>query len=137
MNIINIPKSKPKDEYLNEKLVEIKRLDDYAAYLEEDDEGQTCLSTTWVLTNKDGKKRARLCIRGFEESEELERDSPTVAKSTMRLMIAMAVSKGWKLKASDVKSAFLQGKDICYTGYIKVISPHCGSQSILPAFDSN
>ena len=40
VNIINIPKSKPKDEYLNEKQVELKKLDDYAAYLEEDDEGQ-------------------------------------------------------------------------------------------------
>ena len=119
VNIINIPKSKPKDEYLNEKQAEIKRLDDYDAYQEEDDKGQTCISTTWVLTDKDGKKKARLCIRGFEESEALERDSPTVAKRTMRSMIAIAVSKGWKLKASDVKSAFLQGNDIQRDVFIK------------------
>ena len=50
--------------------------------------------------------------RGFEEVEEVEKDSPTVSKSTMRILMSVAVSKGWTVKSTDIKSAFLQGKEI-------------------------
>ena len=118
VNIVMIPRSKHTDEYLEAKQEELNRLEDFGAYIEEDDKGQTCISTTWVCTNK-GHKKARLVARGFEESEKLERDSPTVKKSTMRLMIVTAVSKGWTLKSSDIRCAFLQGNDIQREVFIK------------------
>ena len=49
-------------------------------------QGQPCISTTWVLTDKEGQIKGRLVAQGFEESETFERDSPTVVKSTMRLL---------------------------------------------------
>ena len=72
-----------------------------------------------MLTNKEGQKKARLVARGFEESEKLERDSPTVAKSTMRLMIVTAINKGWTLKSTDIKCAFLQGNEMQRDVFIK------------------
>ena len=119
VNIVKISKNKHTDEYLDEKQEELQRLEDFGVYIEEGDKGQTCISTTWVLTNKEGKKKARFVARGFEENEKLERDSPTVAKSTMRLMIVTAISKGWILKSSDIKCAFLQGKEIQRAVFIK------------------
>ena len=56
--------------------------------------------------------RARLVARGFEEAEEVPSDSPTVDKCNIRIALAIAASKGWSIKCSDVKSAFLQGKEL-------------------------
>ena len=50
--------------------------------------------------------------RGYEEQEEVISDSPTIDQVNIKLMLAMAASKGWKVVSSDVKSAFLQGKEI-------------------------
>ena len=57
--------------------------------------------------------------RGFEKVEEVEKDSPTVAKSIMRILMSVAVSKGWTVKGTDIKSAFLQEKEIQKNVYIK------------------
>ena len=40
------------------------------------------------------------------------RTPPTIGKSSSRIVLAMAVNKGWKIKTTDVKSAFLQGKEL-------------------------
>ena len=65
----------------------------------------------WVLTCKDGKHKARLVVRGFEEKNlEIPVDSPTVGKGAMRLFISLATLENWILKTTDIKSAFLQGK---------------------------
>ena len=45
---------------------------------------------------------AGLVARGFEEVEEVEKDSPTVSKSTMRILMSVAVSKGWTVKGHKV-----------------------------------
>ena len=78
------------------------------------------LSTRWVISNKDGKTKARLVVRGFEERDlEIPRDSPTVGKGTMRLLISVAALENWKLKTTDIKSAFLQGKELEREIYIR------------------
>ena len=56
--------------------------------------------------------RARLVARGYEEQEEVISDSPTVDQVNIKILLAIAASKGWKVVSSDVKSAFLQGKEI-------------------------
>ena len=47
------------------------------------------------------------------------KDSPTVGKSTMRIFLAVPASKRWKVKTTDIKSAFLQGKELDRDVYIK------------------
>ena len=67
VNIVRIPKNKHTDEYLNAKQEELQRLEDFGAYKEENDKEKTCISITWLLTNKEGQKKARFVARGFEE----------------------------------------------------------------------
>ena len=83
---------------------------------EVDDEGQEHISTTWVLWNKGDEVCDRIVARGYEEDKELSKDSPTVAKSTVRILLA--APKDWKIQTMDIKSAFLQGKDISRDVYI-------------------
>ena len=120
VNMVLIPRDKHDEaDCLKAKEAELQKLIDFDVYTEVDDEGQPCISTTWVLTDKEGQIKARLVARGFEESETVERDSPTVAKSTMRLLITTAMSKGWSIKSSGIKSAFLRGKEIQQDVFIK------------------
>lgn len=90
-------------------------------YTEERDRGQRVLSTRWVLTIKapqlptdPPRLKARLCVRGFEDPDRtlVERESPTVSRATVRLVIAAAVAHGWVLRTVDVSTAFLQGMPI-------------------------
>ena len=60
---------------------ELEKLAQFETYEEVSDCGQKVLSTRWVISNKDGKTKARLVVRGFEERDlEIPRDSPTVGK---------------------------------------------------------
>ena len=87
------------------------------------DKGQFRLSCTWVVWFKEvgGKDviRARLVARGFEERLDLPKDSPTVDKDDIRLCLSIAAGKGWKIKTSDVKSAFLQGEELERNVFLK------------------
>lgn len=74
------------------------------------DEGQTRLSTRWVITSKEGQVRVRLVARGFEEEFDIPRDSPTVGKGGFKIFLTITASKFWDVKTTDIKSAFLQGK---------------------------
>ena len=78
--------------------------------------GQNCISTRWVYTEKyiDGIKviKARLVARGYEETEELLVDSPTCSKECLRLASTIIASNEWICHGIDVKTAFLQGKNI-------------------------
>ena len=106
-------------ECIKVKADELKKLLDVDVYTEVDDKGQGCISTTWAVTNNREQVKARLVARGYEEVEEVEKDSPTVSKSTMRILMSVAVSKGWTVKGIDIKSVFLQGKEIQRDVYIK------------------
>ena len=71
-----------------------------------------------MITNKDGQAKARLVVRGFEEAFILPRDSPTVGKGAMQTVLAIASSTKWVVKTTDIKSAFLQGKELDRDVYI-------------------
>lgn len=93
-------------------------------YEEVEDEGQMTISTRWVITEKikNGETitKARLVARGFEEdSSNLQKDSPTCAKESVKLAVAIAATKGWSCKSLDVKAAYLQGKQINRDIYLK------------------
>lgn len=80
--------------------------------------GKQVIDTRWVLTEKLTEAgripKARLVAKGFQEEggKEIETYSPTVSKSTWRLLISMAASKGWIPGTLDVTNAFLNGDAI-------------------------
>ena len=120
-NIVTIPKDKQnEDECRRAKETELRKLEDFDSFDVVDDVGQYRISTTWVLWNKGNEVRARLVARGFEETENVPSDSPTVDKCNIRLLLLIASSMGWVIETSDAKSAFLQGKQLERT---VIISP--------------
>ena len=73
-----------------------------------------------MCSEKDGKIKSRLVARGYEDEEQKERvDSPTCSKSNLRLVIAIASSKNWRINSVDFQSAFLQGEDVDSEIYLK------------------
>ena len=74
-------------DVLQAKHVELRKLKDFDVYDEVEDVGQPCISTKWVITRKDDGMKARLVARGFEETQYIESNSPTVDKTTTRILI--------------------------------------------------
>ena len=108
------------DEVLESKFAEIDKWKEYAVFEEVDNIGQKSISTRWVCSEKDGKIKSRLVARGYEDEEQKERvDSPTCSKSNLRLVIAIASSKNWRINSLDFQSAFLQGEDVDSEIYLK------------------
>ena len=113
VNVVLIPRCRHGDQdCVNAKMEELQKLKDFDTYELVDDVGQTKITTAWVLSKKGDKVRARLVARGFEEVENVQKDSPTISKCFVRLILAIAVSRGWVVKTTDIKSAFLQGKQL-------------------------
>nr|AAL31657.1 Putative Zea mays retrotransposon Opie-2 [Oryza sativa]AAM08711.1 Putative Zea mays retrotransposon Opie-2 [Oryza sativa Japonica Group]AAP51900.1 retrotransposon protein, putative, Ty1-copia subclass [Oryza sativa Japonica Group] len=80
--------------------------------------GHNIIGTKWVFKNKqneDGlivRNKARLVAQGFTQVEGLdfnETFAPVARIEAIRLLLAFAASKGFKLFQMDVKSAFLNG----------------------------
>ena len=63
--------------------------------------------------------KARLVAKGFQENNESRTDSPTCKKENIRIIIAIAATNKWKIKSLDIKSAFLQGREISRELYVK------------------
>ena len=89
-----------------------------------DNRGQRLISTRWVMTEKENspgqfRPKARLVIRGFEETNELQVDAPTASKATMRIVLAISANKDWLLEHVDIKAAFLQGRKIERDVFVK------------------
>ncbi|XP_048012163.1 uncharacterized protein LOC125245541 isoform X2 [Megalobrama amblycephala] len=107
------------------KQEEIKSWKDNNVFEEVQDEGQKCISTRWVCTFKETLTglvpKARLVARGFEEFDvlELQKDSPTCASESLRLLVAVICQRQWKLHSMDIKSAFLQGIELLRNIYIR------------------
>ena len=90
----------------------------FQAYELVEDKGQDAIDSRWVVTEKDshdGMKvaiKARLCLRGFKETEKPRSDSPTADKISTKILYAFAGNFGWRIESVDVTSAFLQGEEI-------------------------
>ena len=80
--------------------------------------GHNVIGTRWVFKNKqneDGsvvRNKARLVAQGFSQVEGLDFDetfAPVARLEAIRILLAFAASKGFRLYQMDVKSAFLNG----------------------------
>ena len=65
------------------------------------------------------KYKARLLVKGYSQRKGLDYDeiyAPAVQFETIRMLIALAALKDWKIHHLDVKSAFLNGeiKEVIY-----------------------
>lgn len=57
----------------------------------------------------DGRHKARLVARGCQQKGEVEKYSPVVDTTNLRLMFALAAQQKMKVITFDVKTAFLNG----------------------------
>jgi hypothetical protein len=76
------------------------------------------IRSKWVFKNKQGedgevvRNKARLVAQGYSQVEGLdfgETFAPVARLEAIRILLAFATSKGFKLYLMDVKSAFLNG----------------------------
>ena len=112
-------------DILEAKMKELQNLHRHNVVTEVEDDGQFTVESRWVLTEKfkDGNKitKARLVAKGFQEknNKDLRKDSPTILKVNLRLIACISSCYGWKVKALDIRSAFLQGQMIDRDVYLK------------------
>jgi hypothetical protein len=76
------------------------------------------IGTKWIFKNKQGddgevvRNKAHLVAQGFSQMEGLDfgkKFAPIAHLETIRILLAFAASKGFKLYQMDVKSDFLNG----------------------------
>ena len=108
-----LPKEKRSTPECEEaKQTELDKLREFNTYDIIEDQGQPYITTTWVLTEKQDQIRARLTARGYEEVGDFPKDSPTMQKASLRIVLALATASNWQVETTDIKSAFLQGSPL-------------------------
>ena len=98
---------------------------DKAIYIPVEYTGQELITTTWVYTLKTfvsgtQKAKARLVARGFQDPMLADVDgyAPTVARSTLQLLLAVIAAHGWLPHTIDVTTAFLNAKPLDRAVYL-------------------
>ena len=77
-------------------------------------QSQTAVDCVWVLRVKpDGTYKARLCAKGFQQVQGVQFGAtfaPVGNYTSLRVVLAIAIARGYHLHQYDVVSAFLNGK---------------------------
>ena len=100
------------DDFTDAMGTELQNWTDHDVFDIVDDLGQPRISCRWVFSKKsDGRKKARLVARGFEDPaiDSIVKDSPTCSRDSLRLILTLAAAREWNCGSIDIKSAFLQG----------------------------
>ena len=104
---------------------EIQKFKNFKAFKVVTDDGQTAIKTRWVFSESDDNSKgsilkARLCMRGDREldKENIRADSPTTAKDSLKLALAIAANENFDVTMADIRSAFLQGKTLDRKVYV-------------------
>jgi hypothetical protein len=98
---------------------------------------QNVISCKWVFSvkeNYDGsidKLKARLVARGFTQQygiNYMETFSRVVKPATMRLVLSLAVSRGWDIHQIDISNVFLHGflDESAYCSSLSIFRIHLG-----------
>lgn len=126
--VINIPRSRHGEpDCVAAKQKELRDFKNYDVYeIVEKPNNKNIIGTEWVLVEKDkpdGSKvtKARLCLRGDQEAgiHQIPRESPTVNKISVKILVTLAVSQGWDIRSCDVERAFLQTENITREVFVK------------------
>ena len=87
------------------------------------DNGQECIFLGWVIMEKvnNGPKfvKASLCVRRFEEEQNFRTENSTGSIKGLRIACCFISSNQWVLILFDVQTAFLQGKAIGRTTFVR------------------
>ena len=114
----NVMISSSNDDIDQAKKKELHSWIENQVYTQVPDQGQPKISTRWIYTNKksNGKQicKARLVARGFQDTNvnDIRHDSPTCSKEGLRIALGIMASHGWTCKSMDIKTAFLQSKQL-------------------------
>ena len=109
-----------RDKCQKAKQIEIENFQHFKAYEEIPDEGQSVLGTRFVMTEKpDGSVKARLVVKGFQEENPQQSDSPTASREIFKVFCAISANEQWNIEASDVRSAFLQSEKLDRNIFVK------------------
>ncbi len=99
VNIVMIPrKEHGKLECVKTKERDLSKLEDFDTFEVVSDTGQLCISTTWVLWWKGDVVHSRLMACGFAETQCMRSDSPTVDKSSLRVIMSVCAANKWERK---------------------------------------
>ena len=105
-----------KEEEIKAKLTELEQWKSRQVYKEVEDTGQECISLHWVIKSKiinnKSATKAYLCACGFEEEQNYHTDSPTYSRQGIQIMFTLCASRKWPVSSIDIKTAFLQSKDL-------------------------
>ena len=114
-----------KPELIETKEKEIENLETYETFEEVDDIGQETIGSRWIVTEKEKHDRqkqnykARLVAKGFQQREQPKSDSPTSAKESFNLLVALTANISFKAVSMDIKAAFLQAKKLDREVYVR------------------
>ncbi|CAC5407524.1 unnamed protein product [Mytilus coruscus] len=103
-------------DFCDARKAELENWKRHNVYQEVEDFGQSCVSTRLVYTIKEADneihRKARLFAKGFEEDclDEIQKNSPTYDKQSLRLILTIIMQKKWSINSIDIKTAFLQGE---------------------------
>ena len=121
VNFLELKESEEnKEEIEAAKKAEMDNFDEYQAFEEVPYNGQQVLGSRYVITKKDdGSVKPRFVIKGFQEEDKAQADSPTASRETLKLFLSIVANEKWTLKSYDVRSAFLQSDNIKREVYVK------------------
>ena len=99
-------------------LEESESLCEHDVFEEVSVDGQKCVDTKWVFTEKVDefgmvvRRKARLVAKGFLQRPGVDFEetfAPVCDKSSLRVILALAASRGYVVHHVDIKTAFLNG----------------------------